>query len=57
MGLNDPIGDFCISEKRCCFWAGVVMQTLTEVQSKPRNKMVYFEEVFLLKMTENTLLQ
>jgi hypothetical protein len=49
--------DLFIPEKRCCFWVGVVMQTVRLSLRKQQNTQSYVYVVLLTKITENTLQQ
>ena len=53
--VNNLISDFCILEKRYCFWVRAVMQTVAPGHRKQRNTMPYIYVAILLKITENTL--
>jgi hypothetical protein len=55
--VYNPIFDFFIPEKRCCFWVGVVMQTVRLSLRKQQNTQSYVYVVLLTKITENTLQQ
>ncbi len=44
---NNPISDFCIPDKRYCFWVGAVMQTVAPGNRKKRNTMPYIYVVIL----------
>jgi hypothetical protein len=53
--VYNPIPDFFIPEKRCCFWVGVVMQTVEPSVRKQHNTKAYIYVAILAKITESTL--
>ena len=53
--VYNPISDFCVSEKRCCFWVRVVVQTVELSLRKQQNRRPYFYATIFRKTTENTL--
>ena len=53
--VNNLISDFCIPEKRCCFWVRAVMQTVElKLRTQP-NRQPDIYVATLAKTTENTL--
>ena len=53
--VNNSISDFCVPEKRGCFWAGVVVQTVKPSPPRQRNTPPYIYVALFVKTTENTL--
>ena len=54
--VHNPIPDFYIPEKQCCFRVRVVVQTVEPTPQKQQNTKPYMYVILPAKSTENTLL-